>query len=444
MSKVAQHFETAIQKLNAQIASVKTRPTLGVVENVHQNVVKALWETATLGQACRFSIKNTSADNLGEVIGIEGKKAVISAFSDCSGLKQGTRVEPLDEKFTLTVGNALLGRIVDGLGNPIDDLGVVMGATDNIAIRQAPPHAMDRQLIDKQLSTGLRAIDGPISLGEGQRIAIFGPPGTGKSSLLSAITQHTEADIIVIGLIGERGREVREFLERHLPYEKREKVVTVAATSDRSPLERFYGAHTATAIAEWHRDQGKSVLLLIDSLTRVARALREIGLARGEAPTRRGYPASVYPALPALIERSGRTAEGSITAIYTVLVEGTGEADPIAEETRSLTDGHIVLSQEIADSGRYPAIDVLKSLSRVMPSITSELHQYNAQRMRELLAKYADIEMLLQVGEFEAGTDETADAAIKAMPLLKAFTKQTSSERSSLSDTLDQMAGALE
>ena len=299
-------------------------------------------------------------------------------------------------------------------------------------------------LIDTPFTTGLRAIDGPNTMGIGQRVGIFGPPGTGKSSLLAAISQHCVADVIVIALIGERGREVREFLDRHLPADKRDRIVIVAATSDRSPMERLNAAHVATAICEGFRDQGQSVLLMMDSLTRVARALREIGLAAGEAPTRRGYPASVYPALPELIERAGRTTKGDITALYTILVEGDGQADPIAEETRSLTDGHIMLSQKIANSGRYPAIDTLQSLSRVMGDVVADNHATAAAMIRRYLAKFDEIEMLLQVGEFEEGRDAVADSAVAAMPQITEFLRQASDAPSGLEETimkLEEIAG---
>jgi type III secretion protein N (ATPase) len=279
-----------------------------------------------------------------------------------------------------------------------------------------------------RLNTGLRVLDAFCTFGRGQRLGIFGSAGSGKSVLLATLARNCAADVIVIGLIGERGREVREFVELRLPKSHRARTVVVASTSDRPALERIYAAHYATAIAEALRDQGKSVLLLIDSLTRVARAVREIGLSAGEPPTRRGYPASVYTALPELIERSGRTSKGDITAVYTVLMEGDGEGDPIAEEVRSLTDGHILLSPAIASRGRYPAVDVMTSLSRLMADVTTKDERRIASRARALLAKHAEIELLVQVGEYRAGSDAEADCAIAAYPALEAYLAQGADE----------------
>lgn len=419
------------------VAQTSTKPVLGRVVSVSGAVIRAAFRSAHLGDTCLIEQRFGRADVLGQVIALEGEYAVISPYETSKGIAVGTLIRPLGHELRQPVGEALLGRVVDGLGRPIDALERLPDYMRQFPTRAEAPNPMQRPLIETAFATGLRAIDAPMTMGRGQRIGIFGPPGTGKSSLLAAISQHSEADVIVIALIGERGREVREFLDRHLPADKREHVVIVVATSDKSPMERLNAAHTATAICEGFRDEGKSVLLMMDSLTRVARALREIGLAAGEVPTRRGYPASVYPALPELIERAGRTQKGDITAIYTVLVEGDGQADPIAEEVRSLTDGHIVLSQKLADQGQYPAIDVSQSLSRVMSDVVDDDHKEAAQEMRTLIAKYAEIEILLQVGEFEEGMDVVADQAVNGMPQIIDFLKQRSDEPSSLFDTVE-------
>lgn len=423
--------------LCAILPRTSTKPILGRVVSVSGAVIRAAFRTARLGETCLIEQPFGRTSVLGQVIALEGDVAVISPYETSKGIAVGTLIRPLGQELQQRVGDGLLGRVVDGLGRPIDGLDPLPQDMSERPTRAEAPNPMDRPLIEDPFSTGLRAIDAPITMGRGQRIGVFGPPGTGKSSLLAAISQHCEADVIVIALIGERGREVREFLERHLPPEKRAHIVIVAATSDKSPMERLNAAHVATAICEGFRDNGKSVLLMMDSLTRVARALREIGLAAGEVPTRRGYPASVYPALPELIERAGRTEKGDITAIYTVLVEGDGQADPIAEEVRSLTDGHITLSQKLADQGRYPAIDVSQSLSRVMSDVALDDHKEASTVLRTLIAKYAEIEILLQVGEYEEGIDYEADMAVASMPQIIEFCKQRSDEPSSLSETID-------
>ena len=351
----------------------------------------------------------------------------------------GALVRASERALSVPVSEALLGRVVDAFGMPIDALAPLPPAAQHRFIKAEAPSAMTRPLVDSPMLTGVNAIDGCLTLAQGQRVAVFGPPGTGKSTLLAGIAHGATADVIVIALVGERGREVREFIDRDLDAVAREKVVIVAATSDRTAIERALCAQTATAIAEYFRDTGKSVLLMVDSLTRTARALREIGLSAGEAPTRRGYPASVYPALPALIERSGRAEKGDITAVYTVLVENGGQGDPIAEEVRSLTDGHIVLSQKLAETGQFPAIDVLESLSRIMPAVTDDRHRTAARRMRQLLAKFAEVELLVQIGEYEAGSDPEADAAIAAMPAIRRYLSKMPGKGATLSMTVNAL-----
>jgi ATP synthase in type III secretion protein N len=416
-----------LHDLSVGLAGVSLRPLQGRVKQLRGPVVRAAFAGVRHGAICAIA-RNDGPPLLAEVIGIEGDDVILSPFGATEGLAAGAVVRLSGAALHIPVGDALRGRIIDAFGTPMDDLGDLPRDMARYPIKAAAPSAMDRPLIETPLPTGLRAIDGTLTLGRGQRVGVFGPPGTGKSSLLAAIARHTAADVVVIGLVGERGREVREFVDRDLPADARARVTVVVATSDRPAVERALCAQSATAVAEGFRDLGYSVLLLIDSLTRTARALREIGLAAGEAPTRRGFPASVYPALPAIIERAGRHVTGDITAIYTVLTEGDKQADPIAEEVKSLTDGHFMLSRALAEKGHYPALDIVESLSRSMTAIVSADHRAAATRLRALLAKYRDIELLLQVGEYSEGGDVDADAAVQAKAMIDAFLQQDSGD----------------
>jgi type III secretion protein N (ATPase) len=298
---------------------------------------------------------------------------------------------------------------------------------------------MTRELITKPITLGVRSLDGLLTCGEGQRMGIFAAAGGGKSTLLSQIIRNTTADIVVLSLIGERGREVREFLERDLGEEGVKRSVTVIATSDRPAMERLKCAYIATAIAEFFRDQGLKVLLLMDSVTRFARALREIGLAAGEPPTRRGFPPSVFATLPKMMERAGCSDKGSITALYTVLVEGDDMTEPVADETRSILDGHIILSRKLGAANHYPAVDVLASVSRLFTAITSKEHQAMAGRIRNLMSKYQEVELLVRIGEYKKGSDAAADEAIAKIDAIHQFLKQGMHDRSSFEETLQAM-----
>ena len=405
------------------VARAPIRPLSGRVVSLHGPLLRAAMAGARQGGLCEIHGRG-GAPLPAEVVGFDGPHALLCPFGDTAGLGAGAEVRPVDAALRLPVGRGLLGRVVDAFAAPLDGRGPIAGPLRRMPARGGAPAALERPLIDTPLPTGVRAIDGPLTLGRGQRMALLGPPGAGKSSLLAAIARGAEADAVVIGLVGERGREVREFLDRDLPREARGRTACFVSTSDRPAVERALCVQAATAAAEALRDEGLSVLLLIDSLTRTARALREIGLAAGEAPGRRGYPASVGAALSALMERAGRAQAGEITAVYSVLTEGDGEDDPIAEEVRSLSDGHVVLSADLAEAGHFPAIDVPRSLSRVMRAVTSDAHGGSAARLRARLAKWREIEMLVQIGEYEAGRDREADRAIEAHPRIMAFLRQ--------------------
>jgi len=427
-----------IRSLRDKVARADIATEFGIVHRVSDQIVRAGLRHVAIGDQVSIRSSRSAAGISAEVIAIEGTTAILSTHRPPVGVSEGARVVPRHGELSIEVGDWLLGRVVDGFGKPLDGQkdGVGDGVTRTVSLRGAPQRPLDRPMISDVMPTGVRVIDGLLTVGEGQRIGIFGSPGTGKTSLIGAIARQSRADVVVLGLVGERGREVRDFIDRVLTKDMRDRIVVVASTSDRPAMERVYAARTATAIAEGFRDDGRRVLLIVDSLTRVARALREIGLAAGEPPTRRGFPASVYPALPALIERAGTSADGTITAIYTLLTENDGEGDPIAEEVRSLTDGHIVLSRKLAEAARYPAIDVLGSLSRVMREIVDEDHLKHSAVVRGHLAKYDEIELLLQVGELKDGQDPDADAARAAFPDIRAFCKQPETEASGFEDTL--------
>ncbi|KVZ67499.1 FliI/YscN family ATPase [Burkholderia ubonensis] len=412
---------------------------LGCVTSVRGNQVQVSGIELNVGQMCRL-FDSSRVDMLGEVVGMVPQGALVTLYGSVSGLGAHTRVLPLDAMHRVYCGDALLGRVIDGLGQPID--GATLPPTlDPSPTTIAPPNPMSRPLIRTRLSTGIRAIDGLLSMGYGQRVGIFAPAGAGKSTLLGMIAQGARDCVCVIALIGERGREVREFLDRVLTPEQRSRTVMVVATSDRPSMERIKAAYTATAVAEHFRDAGRPVLLMMDSLTRFARAIRETGLAAGEPAVRRGFPPSVFTALPALVERAGPAAKGSITAFYTVLIEDAEQSDPIGEEVRSLLDGHIILSQKLASAGHYPAIDVRHSVSRLMAELSSAEELRVASVVREWLVKHEDAELLMQLGEYEAGRDVGLDDAISARSALLEFLRQDNLDAADASAQLAELVG---
>lgn len=428
-------FEYITALLERSLADVNTVEVRGRVEQVVGTIIRAVVPGVKVGELCILRNPWEDWELKAEVVGFAKQVALLTPLGELQGISPQTEVIPTGEIHSVPVGNDLLGRVLNGLGEPIDG-GAPLRPKGYYPVYADPPNPMERRIIDKPISLGLRVLDGMLTCGEGQRMGIFAAAGGGKSTLLSCIIKGTEADVCVLALIGERGREVREFLEHDLGPEGMKRAVIVCSTSDRSSMERLKAAYTATAVAEYFRDQGKSVLLLMDSVTRFGRALREIGLAAGEPPTRRGFPPSVFSSLPKLMERAGNSDKGSITALYTVLVEGDDMTEPIADETRSILDGHIILSRKLAAANHYPAIDVQASVSRVMNSIVEDEHKSAAQKLRQVLAKYSELEILVQIGEYEKGSDREADDALARIDSVNRFLKQGMDERSSFDETL--------
>lgn len=420
-------MQAFVERLDLALDQTQQSLRFGKVIDVSGTLLKVGGMDAALGEICELQAPDGQVLQRAEVVGFSRQYLLLAPFGNTIGLSRATRVMGSGSPLAIGVGDALLGRVIDGLGRPIDNKGPV-AAHAHVPVYAAAPDPMTRKLIDTPLSTGVRAIDGMMTLAEGQRLGIFAPAGAGKSTLLGMLARGTDCDVNVIVLIGERGREVREFIELILGEEGMRKTVVVCATSDRSSIERAKAAYVGTAVAEYFRDKGLRVLLMMDSLTRFARAQREIGLAAGEPPTRRGFPPSIFAELPRLLERAGTGAIGSITALYTVLAEDESGSDPVTEEVRGILDGHLILSRDIAARNRYPAIDILNSLSRVMPQIVTPEHLAGASRMRQLMARYAEVETLLQVGEYQGGNDPVADEAIERHDWLEAFLTQRTTD----------------
>jgi flagellum-specific ATP synthase len=358
-----------------------------------------------------------------EVVALRDRGLVCMPFGDLRGVRTGATVAAADRPMTVPVGAGLLGRVLDGLGRPIDDHGALRDVTQ-VTVDGEPPHPLRRSHVDRQLPLGVRALDMLIPCGRGQRLGIFAGSGVGKSSVLSMIARGTEAQVSVIGLIGERGREVRDFIESDLGEEGLARSVVVVATSDEPALVRLRAAFTATRIAEWFRDQGADVVLMMDSLTRFAMAQREVGLSAGEPPATRGYPPSVFSLLPKLLERAGAGERGSITGLYTVLVEGDDMNEPIGDAARSILDGHVVLSRRLATAGHFPSIEVLESISRVAPAITTREQRAAATEFRRLLAAYRDARDLIEIGAYVPGTNPLVDRAVQLRDAMDGFLRQ--------------------
>ena len=430
---------SVLPSLYEKIRDSAPRSRKGRVRRLLGVIIHATASGARIGELCHLVDPETGRRVMAEVIGILDDVAVLTPIGDLFGLSSMTEVIPTGTELLAPVGDGLLGRVINALGDPIDGEPLPKGIATR-PVTGVPPAPLSRGIIRDPIQLGIRAIDGLITCARGQRVGIFGEAGGGKSTLLADIVRGTDADVVVVALIGERGREVREFLEQQLGPEGRKRAVVVVATSDSPAMERVKAAYAATAIAEHFRDEGKQVLLLMDSLTRFARAQREIGLAAGEPPTRRGFPPSLFAALPRLVERAGLDGGGgSITGIYTVLVEGEIALDPVAEEVVSLLDGHMVLSGDLGRRNHFPAIDVLRSRSRLMDATVPAQHRDDAARMRQLMASYADVELLLRVGEYQKGSDPLADEAIAKIDAINGFLRQKMHQHEAIYETRRRM-----
>ena len=441
---MAQSFDYITKVLDRAVEDAQPVEVKGKVVQVVGTIIKAAVPGVKIGEICILRNPWENFEVQAEVVGFTKDAALLSSLGQMIGISAQTEVIPTRRVHMVPVGASLLGRVVDGLGRPIDaeKKGPVY-PEDYYPVYAPPPSPLDRKIISKPISLGIRAIDGMLTVGEGQRMGIFAAAGGGKSTLLASIIRNTEAEVSVLALIGERGREVREFIEKDLGEEGLKRAVVVCATSDRSSMERLKAAYVATSIAEYFRDQGKKVLLMMDSVTRFGRAQREIGLAAGEPPTRRGFPPSVFSELPKLMERAGNSKKGSITALYTVLVEGDDMTEPIADETRSILDGHIILSRKLASLNHYPAIDILASISRCQNAIIPKDHKLAAAKLREILAKYQEVELLLKIGEYKRGADEATDEAIEKIDRVNGFLKQGLDERPGYDETIERLKEAV-
>ncbi len=408
---------------------------LGKVVNVVGLTIESVGPDARLGDVCRIVPDTEEAEPvLAEVVGFRENRTLLMPLDQVEGIRLGCSVENTGYPLTVTVSEELLGKTVNGLGLPVDGTRIKGGS---YSVEAPPPDPLRREIIDTVLPLGVRAVDGIMTVGKGQRIGIFAGSGVGKSTLMGMFARNTKADINVIALIGERGREVREFIERDLGEEGMRRSVVVVATSDRPALERKKAALTATAIAEYFRDQGRDVLLMMDSLTRFSMAQREIGLASGEPPVSRGYPPSVYSEMPRLLERAGRSSKGSITGLYTVLVDGDDFNEPITDTARSILDGHIMLNRKLVHKNHYPAIDVLQSISRCMSQIATREHKRLAGKLKNVLATYNEAEDLINIGAYKNGSNPEIDYAITMIQQVNAFLQQEVDEKVSFEESVE-------
>ncbi len=428
----------SFDKLLNHLEDVELTTVHGRITEIIGMLIRAVVPQVKMGEVCL--IKREGEPLAAEVVGFTKDEVILSPMGEMRGIGPSSEVIPMRMPMHIKVGPGLLGRVLNGLGQPIDvDIKGPLHVEESYPVINSPPDPLKRGLITKPLSVGVRCIDGVLTCGKGQRVGIFSAAGVGKSTLLGMIARNAVADVNVISLIGERGRELREFLINDLGEEGMKRSVVIVSTSDQAAQTRLNAAYVGTAIAEYYRDQGKSVILMMDSVTRYARALREIGLAAGEPPARAGYTPSVFATLPRLLERSGNSEKGSITAFYTILVAGDDLNEPVADEVRSILDGHIILSSELARQYHYPAVDVLASVSRVLTQIVDRQHLELIGKVREVLANYKKNELLIRIGEYKPGSDKNADFALKYIDKVNRFLRQQVEEKCSYEETLRQL-----
>jgi len=426
-------------KLISHLDEIELTTVHGRITEVVGMLIKAVIPEVKMNEICMIK-REGETPLMAEVVGFTKDEVYLSPLGDMHSVGPSSEVIPLRMPMQIKVGPELLGRVLNGYGEPIDiEEKGPLNLTESYPVIQSPPDPLKRQLITEPLETGVRAIDGTLSVGKGQRMGIFAGAGVGKSTLLGMIARNAVADVNVITLIGERGREVREFLINDLGEEGMKRSVVIVSTSDQTSQLRLNAAYVGTAIAEYFREQGKNVILMMDSVTRFARALREVGLAAGEPPARAGFTPSVFATLPRLLERSGNSDKGFMTAFYTVLVAGDDINEPVSDETKSILDGHIVLSNELAQKHHYPAIDVLQSISRIITHIVSKEQIELIGRLREVLSNYKKNELLIRIGEYKPGSDKQADFAIKYIDPVNRFLKQLVDEKSTFQETLEQL-----
>ena len=434
--RIYSKFERIIERIDPIIVNGKVSDVIGLV-------IVSIGPNVSLGEICTIIDREGKEVCQSEVVGFKDGKVLSIALGEVQNISPSCEIKATGKSFSVNVGMELLGRVIDGLGNPIDGKGA-LNCSNYTTIYSSPPSPLERKRIITPLQTGIRAIDGLLTVGKGQRLGIFAGSGVGKSVTMGMIARNTNADINVITLIGERGREVREFIEKDLGEEGLKKSVVIVATSDKSALVRMKGAFIGTTIAEYFRDQGMDVVLMMDSVTRFAMAQREIGLTVGEPPTTKGYTPSVFAILPKLLERAGSTEKGSITGFYTVLVDGDDMTEPIADAVRSILDGHVVLSRKLANKGQFPAIDPLQSVSRVMPDVVDIEHRKRAIVFNEILATYKEAEDLINIGAYVKGSNPQIDHALSKINLLRGFLKQDMMEKTLYEETISRLNQIIE
>lgn len=427
----SQRYLELIRNADLVVQTGKVRQVIGVV-------IESLGPNMAIGETCRISYKRTAEPVLAEVVGFRDNKVLIMALGEMRGIGAGSDVVAVGSPLRIGVTDRLLGRVLDGLGHPVDGKGTILAPT-RCEVVSAPPPALQRRRVTQPLALGIRAIDGMLTCGKGQRVGIFAGSGVGKSTILGMIARNTAADVNVIALVGERGKEVRDFIERDLGEEGLRRSVVVVSTSDQPALVRIKAALVAMTIAEYFRDQGLDVMFMMDSVTRFAMAQREVGLAIGEPTTTRGYTPSVFAALPKLLERAGTSQRGTITGLFSVLVDGDDMNEPVADSVRSILDGHIVLSRQLASANHYPAIDVLQSVSRVMPDVVDENHASASAEIRNVLAAYREAEDLINIGAYVAGSNPRVDLALSKIEGIRHYLRQGIYETSGFEQSLQSL-----